>query len=416
MITAGIIAEYNPFHNGHAYQIEYTRKNYNADYIIVAMSGDFVQRGTPALIPKHIRAEMALKCGADLVLELPVSVSTASAEFFSYGGVNLFHKLGVVDKLCFGSEEGFIDCLSSLADILISEPEFYRIKLKEGLSQGKTFPLARNYALVQYLSKESSFMVSPEDADRILSSPNNILGIEYCKAIKRLGSNISPVTITRMGSGYHEKNLSENIFPSATAIRNAAESPVFFNDIEKIFSQQIPKEGCDIFLQALKNKMTVNAKDFSLLLHYRLLSETAESLMQYLDISSDLARRIINQRNNYKDFSQFVSLLKTRELTQTRIQRGLLHILLDIKKPVQDIPYARVLGFKKSSSLLLKEIKKHSSIPLVTKLSDHVKKAAPDTLEIINKNTIASNIYESVLCHKTNKNFIHEYEKPVVIL
>ncbi len=141
MKTAGIIAEYNPFHKGHEYQIRYAKEKLKADYVIVAMSGDYVQRGTPALISKHARAEMALRCGADLVLEMPVSVSTASAEAFAMGGVSLLDSLGVVDMLCFGSESGEISALKELAEILVEEPEEYKKLLKSFLSEGLTFPL-----------------------------------------------------------------------------------------------------------------------------------------------------------------------------------------------------------------------------------------------------------------------------------
>ena len=151
MKTAGIIAEYNPFHRGHEYQIQYTKEKLGADYVIVTMSGDYVQRGTPALISKHLRAEMALRCGADLVLEMPVSVSTASAEAFAMGGVSLLDSLGVVDMLCFGSESGEISTLQKLAEILVKEPDEYKHLLKSFLSQGLSFPTARSQALTEYL-------------------------------------------------------------------------------------------------------------------------------------------------------------------------------------------------------------------------------------------------------------------------
>ena len=216
MKIAGIIAEYNPFHKGHEYQITYTREHLGADYVIVAMSGDYVQRGTPALLPKHIRSEMALKCGADLVLELPVSVSTASAELFAKGGVQLLENLGVVDFLCFGSESGSVSELKSLAAILTEEPEEYKQVLKKHLSQGKTFPSARALALQEYTKTVSCD--SLKHAEEILLSPNNILGIEYCKALLRVKSCIEPCTLKREGAGYHDTSLF-NQNPSASAIR-----------------------------------------------------------------------------------------------------------------------------------------------------------------------------------------------------
>ena len=187
MKVTGIIAEYNPFHRGHKYQIDYCKKELGADYVVIAMSGDYVQRGTPALLSKHMRAEMALRCGADLVLEMPVATSTASAEAFAMGGVSILDGLHVIDTLCFGSESGEVSALQELAEILVKEPEEYRRLLKESLSNGLSFPAARSQSLMEYFKDPHNF--AGDDFDgvltpllnqiaQILSSPNNILGIE----------------------------------------------------------------------------------------------------------------------------------------------------------------------------------------------------------------------------------------------
>lgn len=408
MKIAGIIAEYNPFHKGHEYQITYTRKHFGADYVIVAMSGDYVQRGTPALLPKHIRSEMALKCGADLVLELPVSVSTASAELFAKGGVQLWENLGVVDFLCFGSESGSVSELKSLAAILTEEPEEYKQVLKKHLSQGKTFPFARALALQEYIK------IAPCDslkhAEEILLSPNNILGIEYCKALLRVKSCIEPCTLKREGAGYHDTSLF-NQNPSASAIRkHFLSSENNLKDME----EALPKEVFPVLLKAFTENAFVTEEDLSLLLHYRLLEEQKPEL--FLDVSPELSRRICNTRNKYRSFSQFVSLLKTKEMTQTRIQRALLHLLLQIRETPENIPFARVLGFRRESTPLLKEIKKRSSIPLVTKVSDAAKILAEPDQKLLYEMVFASNVYESILCQKTGKPFCHEFEKQLVIL
>ena len=190
MKVTGIIAEYNPFHRGHKYQIDYCKKELHSDYVVVAMSGDYVQRGTPALLSKHMRAEMALRCGADLVLEMPVSVSTASAEAFAMGAVSMLDGLHVADRLCFGSEYGEVSTLQELADVLVCEPEEYRLLLKKFLSEGCSFPAARSQALMEYFRNPHNFAGDDFDGiltpllnqiTQILNSPNNILGIEYCK-------------------------------------------------------------------------------------------------------------------------------------------------------------------------------------------------------------------------------------------
>lgn len=436
MKTVGIIAEYNPFHKGHEYQIRYTKEKLKADYVIVAMSGDYVQRGTPALISKHTRAEMALRCGADLVLEMPVSVSTASAEAFAMGGVSLLDSLGVVDMLCFGSESGEISALRELAEILVEEPEEYKKLLKSFLSEGLTFPAARSQALTEYFKNPRNFngddfdgVLTPllNEVTQILNTPNNILGIEYCKALLRLNSRIRPVTIRREGMGYHETTVPEgdsaipspdlqsptDFFASATAIRNLIlqDSP----DPDSLTSQ-IPEQAFPVFQKAVNSGEFLTENSLDSILSYCLMKENTKSLSSYMDVSEDLARRIINQQNLLLSFSQSVSVLKTRELTQTRIQRALLHIILNIHTAPTQIPFARVLGFRRESSELLSQIKQHSRIPLITKLADAQNLLDNEGNQILSETVFSSNLYEKLLCLKTGRKFCHESQKQIIIL
>lgn len=428
MKTAGIIAEYNPFHKGHAYQLQYTREVLGADFVIVAMSGDFVQRGTPALLSKHIRTKMALEGGADLILELPVSISCASAEFFASGGINLLDSLGVIDFLSFGSEHDAMPLFLEAAKILTDEPEDFRLELQNALKCGNSFPAARNQALLSYLSahqNEDSFTLP----DNFFASPNNILGIEYCKAIYKQKSAITPTAILRQGAGYHDTTLTNQVFPSASGIRrhlsSSLSTPFLKHTVSSenkdhlpsdSFQNWIPKASLPVFMEALKKYGMISENNLDLLLHYRLLSETYETLITYQDVSPELARRILNCRNQYQGFSQFTLLLKTRELTQTRIQRALLHILLGIRTIPKSIPYARILGFRRSAGSLLKAIKENSRIPVLTKLADAEKSLDSEALSLLEETTFASNLYESLIQNQTNGVFRHEYTKPVVIL
>ena len=437
MKTAGIIAEYNPFHKGHEYQILYAKEKLKADYVIVAMSGDYVQRGTPALISKHARAEMALRCGADLVLEMPVSVSTASAEAFAMGGVSLLDSLGVVDMLCFGSESGEISALKELAEILVEEPEEYKKLLKSFLSEGLTFPAARSQALTEYFKNPRNFsgddfdgVLTPllNEVTQILSTPNNILGIEYCKALLRLNSRIRPVTLRREGMGYHETTVPEgdsaspspdlqsstDFFASATAIRSLIQDPD--TKTANILSSQIPPDAFYVFKKALDSGEFLTENSLDSILSYCLMKENVESLSSYMDVSEDLARRIINQQNLLLSFSQSVSVLKTRELTQTRIQRALLHIILNIHTVPSQIPFARVLGFCRESSELLSQIKQHSRIPLITKLADAQNLLDSEGNQILSETVFSSNLYEKLLCLKTGRKFCHESQKQLIII
>ena len=253
---------------------------------------------------------------------------------------------------------------------------------------------------------------------QILNLPNNILGIEYCKALLRLDSSIRPVTLKRQGMGYHEtfpdqQTASSSLnFASASAIRNALKSGFGTNEI----LGELPDNAALVLETAVNKNEFLLEDDFSLLLQYCLLNETPESLISYTDMSKDLAARICNQINHFENFTQFTELLKTKELTYTRIQRALLHTILKIREQPKGIPYARVLGFRKSSSPLLKEIKQHTTIPVITKAADASGILSADGQKIWNDNLRASNIYESILAQKTGRPFVHEYQKQLILL
>ncbi len=400
MKIVGLIAEYNPFHNGHQYHIQKAKELTGADYVVVVMSGDFVQRGMPAIMPKHLRAEAAIQNGASLVIELPVCYATGTAEQFAYGAVSLLDKLGCINEICFGSECGDIVPLQELAKILADEPEEYREMLQEFLRAGLSYPAARQKALT---------LIYPEKAyDTILESPNNILGIEYIKAIYRMGSHIRPLTISRKSAQYHDRELGD-VISSASAIRQKMEQHLF-SEIE----EQVPEGSVDWYFRLFEQRFPVYAEDFSLLLKYRLLNETKESLTGYMDVSEELSNRIINQKNQYVSFEQFCALLKTREVTYTRISRALLHILLGIKKSSMTEPeYAHVLGFALKDATVMAMIKKYSKIPLLTKLTatDELSDSAK---EMLKEDIYASDLYESVITDKFKTTFISEYEQPVV--
>lgn len=400
MRIVGLIAEYNPFHNGHKYHIEKAKELANADYAVVVMSGNFVQRGTPAIMPKHLRAEAALKSGADLVIELPVCYATGTAEQFAYGAVSLLDNLGCVAAICFGSECGDIAPLKSLAKILCDEPTEYKENLQFNLRSGMSFPLARQKA-IQAVCDSSHLK-------ELLEQPNNILGIEYLKALYRLKSEIEPLTIQREVSRYHDTKLQEQ-FSSASALRHTIENECFAS-----LYGQIPSECMSILEDGYKVRYPVCANDFSLLLKYKLLNETSTSLLEYADVSEELANRICNRLNDYVSFEQFCELLKTKEITYTRISRALIHILLGVKKSDYDeIEYARVLGFRATSIDLLSKLKNSSSISLISKLGkkDSLSNSAKNMLEIdIN----SSNLYESVVTEKFKTPFINEFKQSIM--
>ncbi len=400
MKVVGLIAEYNPFHNGHQFHIEKTKQLTGADTVVVVMSGNYVQRGTPAIMPKHLRAEAALKAGASLVLELPVCYATGTAEQFALGAVSILDKLGCIDALCFGSECGDVYLLKELATVLANEPPTYKSRLQEALREGYNFPVARQLAL--------KVLFPDEDYDALLEHPNNILGIEYLKALQRLNSKIIPYTIKRISSNYHDTDLQTQ-YSSASAIRNIIEQ----NSMHQLFNQ-VPDSSMQLLQEFYHKRFPVFANDFSVLLKHQLLKETKTSLLKYADVSEELANRIINERNNFIGFDQFCSLLKTKEITYTRISRALLHVLLNIAKTdYTDIEYARVLGFRKDNTNIFTCLKGTSSIPIVTKLNI-TDSLSENAKKMLKKDIAVSDLYESVITDKFKNKFINEKEHQIV--
>ena len=411
--AVGIIAEYNPFHKGHEYQIQQAKEQTGANIAIILMSGDFVQRGTPAIFAKHQRTAMALLGGADIVFELPSFYACGSAEYFSSGAVSVFNALNSIDFLCFGSESGEIDTCRFLGKLLADEPKLYKEKLRSFLKQGLSFPAARKSALAEYL-KEKDIPFSED----FLDTPNNILGIEYCKSLAAQNSSIVPVTIKRIGSSYHETSLSSE-YPSASAIRReliaAWNTQKFLSDTLK---NAQPPAVKDYLCALLENETFLIEDDFSLLLKYELLKNTPESLCAFSDMSPDLARRIYHHLNTFETFTQFAEQLKTKELTYTRICRALLHVLLNIPSDLPAISpaYVRLLGFKKESSSFLRILQKNSDIPIITKAADYKKLLPKEAHSLFEKDLFASNLYETVKCNKKSTAFTNDLQKPPIIL
>lgn len=442
MKTAGIVAEYNPFHNGHLYQIDQVRKQTGADYIVVVMSGDFVQRGEPAIFDKYTRTHMALASGADLVLELPVSFATASAELFAQGAVSLFNQTGIVDLICFGSESGSISELSSAASILVREPDEYTRHLRAFLKEGKSFPNARSLAMRAYLESQtslsevtpgspalfSSIHASSAPAPELpLSSPNDILGVEYLKALIRTESSIQPFTIRREGQHYNDETNPEvlnNRFPSASALRSLLRETGSSPDLFSKLSPWIPSSALDALAKEEALRTPVFADDFSLLLSSRLLELTRRQIPfeRFADLSPELASRLCASVLAFDSYSGRIASLKSRQYTYTRISRALLHLLLGIEAELMEerkksgrLPYARILGFRKSASLLLSQLKAHSSIPALTKIAGADANLSEDGKQMLGEELFASHLYQSVVFQKGRK-MKNEYTRSLVIL
>lgn len=398
MKVTSIIAEYNPFHNGHKYHLEQSKKITNSDYCIVVMSGNYVQRGEPAILDKWVRTKIALQSGADIVIELPSIYSTSSAEFFAHNAVSILDKTNIVESICFGSEIGDIEIIKEFANILSTEPLEYKAMLKEELSKGISFPLARANALKAYIHNSD-----------FIESPNNILAIEYIKSIIKLKSNIKPYTIKR-NSDYHSAILSD--ISSATAIRQAIKE-------KKDFINSIPKESANILFEAISCGIApIFFDDFSTLLNYKL--RVNKNLSDILDINEGLENRIINSSKYNFNISDITKSIKTKRYTYTRIQRALLHIILGLKKSDlqiynNNIQYIKILGFRKQSEQVLSALCKNSSIYVITNTKKSINELNTLGLNMLNQEIKFTDIYFLSNPNLKQRQPNKEFTMPIVI-
>ncbi|MDE6568298.1 MAG: nucleotidyltransferase family protein [Lachnospiraceae bacterium] len=383
MKAVGIIAEYNPFHLGHEYQIKQIRRQTGAEHIVVVMSGDFVQRGTPAWTDKFLRTQMALAGGADMVFELPVHFATASAENFAYGAVSLLHQLGFIDGLCFGSECGDLDALSAIARYLVEQEDLVQQKMQKQLSCGYTYPAARAELLVE------AFPDLPAIYPDLLTGSNNILAIEYLKALYRLESSITPITIARQGSDYHDTTIEQN-YPSASAIRS------YYAKTNSLPTHGIPAQ-IRALLEQNPSRFPVTVDDLSDMLYYKLRSMD-DSALSIMDVTHELWQRIQKQLPHFQTVSQFTERVKSRQYTQTRIQRVFLHLLLNLQPVSGYAAYARLLGLRHSHSSLLR---RDRTIPIITKVADAVSTlSSHDAVTQLTADLYAHDLYRYLLHHK----------------
>ena len=414
MRTVGIIAEYNPFHNGHKFHIREAKRKTNADYCVVVLSGDFVQRGEPAVYDKMLRTKAALLGGADLVLELPAPFACGSAEDFASCGVSLLSSLGAVDFLCFGSEWGELGLLWDTAALLAQEPENFSPLFQAQLKKGLTWPQARIKAL-------AALGQLTEEKEKLLSLPNHILAIEYCKALIRQKSSLKPVAIGRKGKGYHDDSIGQNgeEMASASGLRRLLKEGLSLRG-------QVPDEVLDLY----QKQRPLFSSDFSSLLNQSLLSCKGEwgNLKSrrydcFEGIHSDLARRMDHVLLNWDNWEGRVRQLKTRQLTYTRISRSLCHILLGITKEDMDSYrqagfglYGRVLGFRRQAAPLLKSLKENSSIPLITRTAQAEKQLIPPAANMLRTDFYASHLWHSVYWSKYGVQLKNEFNHGLVIL
>ncbi len=348
----GIVAEFNPFHNGHKYLID-AIKNKGENTVTVVMSESFVQRGECACVSPSARTKMALMCGADLVLSLPVPYATASAERFALGGLSVLGGLGCVDTLAFGSESDNAEMLKKCADVLISDE--FSGSLEKYLNEGVSFPVARQKSVEEISGKEISY---------ILSSPNNILGVEYIKAINKLELNMGVKPITRKGVEHDSKEVN-NEFCSASAIRKMLEN-------NEDFSKYLPVESLNILEEEIKKKKApANYIPLKNAVIYKLRSMSIEEFRDLPDVSEGLEYRLFDAVKTSSYLEEILEKVKTKRYTHSRIRRMILCAFLGIKREdvSAPVPFIRVLGFNENGAKILKKAKETATLPIVTKSS-----------------------------------------------
>ena len=384
----GIIAEYNPFHNGHFYQIEEAKKQTGAKYVVAVMSGNFTQRGNTSLIDKWTKAQMALENGVDIVLELPTIYSVSSAENFAEGAIKILDSLKIVDTLCFGTETADFAALNNIANVLHNEPKEYVAILNHELGKGISYPKARENALMMYLNDIKRYA-------SILSGSNNILAIEYLKALKRLKSDMTPFSIQRKKVYYNDERIIDE-FASSTAIRKliATEQYAEVRKVVPMSSYMLLKEKIE------KGNFVIDIIKFEKEILYNLRKMTVKQIAELPDVTEGLEYAIKNAANSCNSLLELVNIIKSKRYTQTRIQRILVYALLGItKKDMANarkvIPYARVLGFNKNGREMLSDICSiNPRINMITSVKKYEDQNVNKVLrEMLEKDIFATNVY-----------------------
>ena len=377
MKLAAIICEYNPLHNGHVEHIKYTKQTTACDGLVCVMSGNFVQRGEPAILDKYTRTLAALTCGADMVIELPTVFALGSADIFADGAVRIINSIEDMSILSFGSESGNLSELTQAAKNLEAESTEYKKTIKANLKKGFSYPKAQSSA---------SNAVFGETFEKLISSPNNILAIEYIKALFRYNSAVTPFTLKRLGSGYNETELMGEL-DSATAIRKQ----VINGSWENINS--MPDNAKALFAD--------NYFDFSLVLQalsdiciFDIISSDPHRLKTIYDYTEGIEHRIINKAQSYHTLEELAANIKTKRYTLARLKRMLLYPALNITKNLMTAakkcpPYINVLGVRKERKELLARLPDN----MITRKKDIDNITDKGTLDMLKVNITADDLY-----------------------
>ncbi|OQX58010.1 MAG: hypothetical protein B5M49_02635 [Thermotoga sp. 4484_232] len=367
MRVLGIVVEYNPFHNGHLFHLQKAKELIKPDYTIAVMSGNFCQRGEPAIIDKFSRAEIALKMGVDVVFELPTVYAIQDAGGFARGAIGVLDGTGVVTDIVFGSESNDIEFLKKIAEILHEQPDLYNQFLHEELKKGYSFPNARKYALMRYV--EELKIMDPEKV-RLIERSNDILGLEYVRAILDLGSSITPHTIKRVGADYKEEEFKGRL-SSATSIRKLIRERKM-----DLVRESVPEESFEVIRRELEEgRGPVFLEDMEKLLLGIMRLKDRDDFSKLYGFSEGLDERFYRFSRISSSIGEFMEKVKSKRFTFTRIRRLMLYVLFEMRKDFVERSnekgpqYLRILGFTESGRNLLSKMKKASKLPIVSTVS-----------------------------------------------
>lgn len=374
MSVIGIVCEFNPFHNGHKYLIDSVKGD--NDIVVAVMSGNFVQRGEPAIFSKEIRTKAALLSGVDIVLELPFVYATASAEYFAFNAVKILSDFGC-EKIAFGTENADVSSLTRAVDIITKED--FDKEVQSFYTGGISFPAARQMAFDKY------------KVECGISTPNNILAIEYIKAIRKLNSKLEVVTVNRKGAGYND-NFAVGEFASATHIRDLIRK-------KESFESFVPENVFGLYCDAIENGKYLSAYKFELSALSVLRSKLNDDFSDIANISEGLDNRIKSAINNHNSLEELYDEIKTKRYTYTRIKRAVLSVVFGVKSNDLDIaaPYCRVLGFNTKTSNVMGSLARNSKIPFVASYSDIVKLQNPEADRVFELENNSTDLYNLVL-------------------
>ena len=379
----GVVAEYNPLHNGHIYHLEQSKKLADCNYSIAVLGGNFTQRGDASIVNKWSKAEMALQAGFDLVLELPTLYATSSAENFADGAIKVLDSLKVVDAISFGSEIGDLDKLDSIAEVLYKEPKEYSTILQRELKEGVSYAKAQENAINTYLKKSCS---------KILNSPNNILSIEYLKALKRRKSSMVPVTIKREVD--NSSAQVKKVLASSTEIRSMIAK-------KKNVKTLIPKSTFNVLRESIRNgELVLDLNEFEDAILYSLRKMSVEEIAMLPNISEGLENKIKKASNEYNSLENVIEEIKSKRYPETRVKRILIHSLLgitqkDIDMSKRVIPYIRVLGFTARGQKMISAIsKKNPKLNIIVSVKHFMEQSSNKNLiKMLSTDILATNIY-----------------------